>query len=185
VKTESENRICAVCDGGPGNEGNCLCGAEAWENPEPFSPPKLRPGKSWGRWGHPDPRPFVERADWTAIQLGLAELTNTCHGASVRAGWWHDPKTGRPVGSVPEKMMLIVSEISEAMEADRKSLRDDKLPDRGGVEVELADAVIRIFDLAGALGLDLPNAIHEKMMFNTTRPDHSIEARKSSNGKAY
>lgn len=28
-----DNRICRICDGGPGNEGVCLCGEEAWEQP--------------------------------------------------------------------------------------------------------------------------------------------------------
>ena len=38
------------------------------------------------------------------------------------------------------------------------------------VEVELADAVIRIADLAGALGLDLGGAIAEKLEYNRNRP---------------
>ncbi|WP_312784635.1 hypothetical protein [Brevundimonas sp.] len=29
-----DNRICRICDGGPGNEGVCLCGEEAWEQPQ-------------------------------------------------------------------------------------------------------------------------------------------------------
>lgn len=81
--------------------------------------------------------------------------------------------------------MLVVSEVSEAMEGHRKNLPDDKLPHRPMVEVELADAVIRIADLAGALGLDLGGAIAEKMAFNATRPDHKPENRKLENGKKY
>lgn len=26
-----DNRLCRICDGGPGNEGACLCGMEAWD----------------------------------------------------------------------------------------------------------------------------------------------------------
>ena len=84
-----------------------------------------------------------------------------------------------------QKLMLIVSEVSEAMEGDRKSLQDDKLPHRAMREVELADAVIRIFDLAGAYNLDLGNAIVEKMLFNAQRPDHKPENRAATGGKAY
>ncbi len=40
------------------------------------------------------------------------------------------------------------------MEGERKDLMDDKLPHRKMAEVELADALIRIFDYAGAYGYD-------------------------------
>ena len=117
------------------------------------------------------------------------ELVRICHGASKAAGWWNDLQTGDPLIERPhvvgEKLMLVVSEVSEAMEGHRKNLPDDKLPHRPMVEVELADAVIRIADLAGALGLDLGGAIAEKMAFNATRPDHKAENRKLENGKKY
>lgn len=79
--------------------------------------------------------------------------------------------------------MLIVSEIAEAKEGHRKNLFDGHLPHRSIIEVELADAVIRIADLAGAMGLDLAEAIIEKMEFNAIRPDHRIENRMKANGK--
>lgn len=120
-----------------------------------------------------------------AVVTALARLTYACHGASFSAGWYHDPKTGelREV-NIGEKLMLVVSEIGEAMEADRKSLMDDHLKHRPGVEVELADAVIRIFDLAGTLGLDLGGAIRDKMAYNAQRADHKRENR-AAGGKKY
>ena len=39
-----------------------------------------------------------------------------------------------------------------------------------GVAVELADAVIRIADLCGYLGIDLDAVIEEKMAYNAGRP---------------
>ena len=118
-----------------------------------------------------------------------AVLQGACHGAASRAGWWIDPKTGLSITSNPycfsNKLMLTVSELSEAMEGDRKSLMDDKLPHRPMREVELADAVIRIFDLAGAYGMDLGGAIAEKLAFNQSRPDHKLAARMADGGKAY
>jgi hypothetical protein len=81
--------------------------------------------------------------------------------------------------------MLIVSEVSEAMEGHRKNLMDDKLPHRPMVEVELADAVIRIFDLAGAKGYDVAGAIVEKLAYNAQRADHKPENRLAEGGKAY
>jgi len=102
-------------------------------------------------------------------------------------GWWIDLDTGEPLKNVniSEKLMLIVSEVSEAMEGHRKNLMDDKLPHRNMVEVELADAVIRILDLSNALGFDLGGAIQEKIAYNLHRVDHKPENRRLSGGKKY
>ena len=129
-------------------------------------------------------------------------LQAACHGAAHAAGWWTHKKSGydlkrviqKPEGPLEEllkgllvsnKLCLIHSEVSEAMEGDRKGLMDDKLPHRPMVEVELADAIIRAFDMAGAMGLDLGGAIAEKMAFNAIRPDHKPEAREAVGGKTY
>lgn len=113
-------------------------------------------------------------------------LVSACHGASKAAGWWNDLHTGEPLNrNVGELLCLIHSEVSEAMEGHRKNKMDDKLPHRPMIEVELADAVIRIADLAGGLGLDLGGAIVEKMAYNAQREDHKVEARKAPGGKAY
>ena len=71
------------------------------------------------------------------------------------------------------------------MEGYRKNLMDDKLPHRSMLEVELADAVIRIFDMCGGLGLDLSGAIYEKLEYNQNRLDHKIENRLKENGKKF
>lgn len=124
-----------------------------------------------------------------AIVTAAAALQLACHKASFDAGWWVHPVTGKDTRDNPmcfaQKLCLIHSEISEAMEGDRKSLKDDKLPHRDMREVELADAVIRIFDLAGAYGMDLGGAISEKLAYNAHRPDHKLEARKLNGGKTY
>lgn len=100
--------------------------------------------------------------------------------------WWHDLHTGERLNrNKGELLMLIVSEISEAMEGERKGLMDDKLPHRPMVEVELADAIIRICDYAGAYGYDLDGAIAEKRAFNAVRPDHQKEARLAAGGKKW
>ena len=124
-------------------------------------------------------------------------LVGECHDASRKAGWWHDNFTGEDlrehccVGTrlgkalVAEKLCLIHSEVSEAMEGHRKGLMDDKLPQFKAITVELADACIRIFDLAGALGLDLGPALAAKMAYNAQREDHKPENRNKPGGKAY
>lgn len=115
-------------------------------------------------------------------------LRDVCYNASFNAGWWMH-STGGHSNTNPltfsNKLMLTVSELAEAMEGDRKDCMDDKLPHRKMREVELADAVIRIFDLAGAYAMDIGGAIEEKMEYNKTRKDHSKEAREASGGKKY
>ena len=110
------------------------------------------------------------------------------HADNVEAGWWTDPRTGASIletRNVGEILMLIVSEVAEAMEGHRKGLMDDKLPHRPMLEVELADAIIRIADLAGSKGFDLGGAIAEKRAFNASREDHKLENRRAPGGKAY
>jgi NTP pyrophosphatase (non-canonical NTP hydrolase) len=70
---------------------------------------------------------------------------------------WH--VTPRETGTL---LALIHSEVSEALEADRKG-------DQENFEEELADVCIRIFDLCGSRGIDLEKAIFEKMERNRGR----------------
>lgn len=119
---------------------------------------------------------------------GIKAATALCHGAAVRRGWWTDIISGETLigkRNVPEMLCLIHSEISEAMEGHRKDLMDDKLPHRKMFEVELADALIRIFDLAGAHQLDLGGAVIEKVAYNNVRKDHAIDSRLKEGGKRY
>ena len=118
------------------------------------------------------------------LRLPVHTLVTTIHTANER--WWVDLQTGEPLQrNVGELLMLIVSEVAEAMEGHRKNLPDDKLPHRSMIEVELADAMIRICDASAGLGLDLAGAVAEKMAYNSTRADHTREARLSQHGKKY
>jgi len=133
------------------------------------------------------------------VEKAAQRLQDTCHGLAKSSGWWTDLETGadltftyaalangvKPPRNIGELLMLVVSEVSEAMEGARKGLMDDKLPHRHMLEVELADAVIRIFDMAGGLGLDLPGAIAEKLVFNANRADHKAENRRAEGGKKF
>lgn len=131
-------------------------------------------------------------ADMAYVKIHGYELQNICHGLAVNAGWWSCPKTGEPstpeyiqATLVPEKLLLIHSEISEATEGFRKGIKDKHLPKRDAMEVELADAVIRCFDLAGAMKFDLGATIAEKLQYNLTRPDHKLDARMAEGGKRF
>lgn len=116
--------------------------------------------------------------------MNLNDYARLCHKANGR--WWRHPETGeRLERNKGEMLMLMVSEIAEAMEGERRDLPDDKLPHRRMAEVELADALIRIFDYAGGLGYDLEGAFREKMKYNAHREDHKAEARLRAGGKKW
>lgn len=122
------------------------------------------------------------------VLTGVESLVTLCHNAARDGGWWTDINTGESLigkRNVPEMLCLVHSEISEAMEGYRKNLPDDHLPHRSMFEVELADAVIRIADLAGAYGFDLGAAIVEKVAYNRQRADHKLENRAKEGGKKF
>ena len=100
--------------------------------------------------------------------------------------WWRDLHTGeRITRNKGELLCLIHSEISEAMEGERKNLMDDKLTHRRMAEVELADALIRILDYCAGHGYDIEGAYQEKMAYNKIRADHQHENRLKENGKKW
>lgn len=101
----------------------------------------------------------------------FAQLQSSITGFMHSQGFWESDNTG-------EKIALMHSELSEALEADRKAITsDDKIPDFTGVEAELADTIIRIFDFAGYHQLRLAEALVAKMHVNLERP--------FKHGKAY
>jgi NTP pyrophosphatase (non-canonical NTP hydrolase) len=112
-------------------------------------------------------------------------MQQEAHRNAREKGFW-DNKESSP-GS---KLMLVVSELSEALEEDRDHGRLDWIYVRDfqgskrdwdprvhnssrkpeGFGVELADAVIRIGDIAERHGVDLSECIRIKMEHNRTRP---------------
>jgi len=111
-------------------------------------------------------------------------ICKQCHAANIK--WWQDPATGEPIErNVGELLMLVTSELGEALEGHRKDLMDKHLPNRKNFEVELADALIRIFDTCAGLGLDVGGALVEKAEVNRVREDHKVENRLKEGGKKY
>ena len=117
---------------------------------------------------------------------GITAAQSLAHKTATDAGWYTDPQTGEPITrNFGEVVALMHSELSEALEADRKSLMDDKLTHRSGVEVEFADCIIRILDTAAAMGLDVASALIEKNRYNKERADHKLANRVEIGGKKY
>lgn len=103
----------------------------------------------------------------TYVRLNLQDLINDVHGNAVAHGWWE----GGGERNIGEALALMHSELSEALEAARAGFpQDQKLPEYDNFTVELADCIIRIFDLAGGMGLDLVGALLAKHEFNKSRP---------------
>lgn len=77
----------------------------------------------------------------------------------LNATWWHDQFGNRLDRNPGELLMLVVTELAEGVEGLRKNLMDDHLPHRKMIEVELADAMIRLFDFAAGFGYEIKHKV--------------------------
>lgn len=111
----------------------------------------------------------------------LNQLRDEIHEYAINKGFWDKE---RETGTL---LMLCVSELAEAMEADRKDryadlelIEKDKEDFidfkwsfensiKDTFEDELADTILRILDLCGAKGIDIEKHIELKMKYNATR----------------
>ena len=118
----------------------------------------------------------------------INELCKEAHDNAVAKGFYERER------GLPELAMLIVGELSEAVEAERMGER--VVPDfqkvielfakpetwesenafnsyehiiRGSIEEEIADTFIRLMDLCGFYGIDIDSAIKGKMIYNSKR----------------
>ncbi|MFC4387502.1 MazG nucleotide pyrophosphohydrolase domain-containing protein [Gracilibacillus marinus] len=90
------------------------------------------------------------------MSKSINQLCKEAYETAKTSGWHDEP---RETGTL---LALIHSEVSEALEADRKG-------DQENFEEELADVCIRIFDLCGSRNIDLEDAIETKMERNKSR----------------
>lgn len=119
-----------------------------------------------------------------AVADTLDELADDAHANSRAHGFWDDHDGHPHVSQIPTKLMLIVTEVAEAMEVVRDAptaVEDehdyirktwyreaDGKPE--GFGSELADIIIRVLDLAAAYKVDIGGVLVEKMAFNSGRP---------------
>ncbi|MBE3576064.1 MAG: nucleotide pyrophosphohydrolase [Firmicutes bacterium] len=88
----------------------------------------------------------------------IRDAAREIHATAVEKGFWNPGEI-----TFGERLMLVVTEASEAMQAYKKK-QDDEIPE------ELADIVIRVLDMAEGYGYDIEAAIAAKMQKNKARP---------------
>lgn len=101
--------------------------------------------------------------------------------------WWKDDP------SIPEhyvktqKISLMHSELSEAMEGVRRDIPDSHLPEYPAEVVEMHDSIIRHFDYLAHFYPDIDHGkvMQEKLAYNRNRRDHTDEARSMPGGKKF
>lgn len=108
----------------------------------------------------------------------LNDMARGIHAWALGKGFWKASTT------IAEKIALMHSELSEALEEVRKLDPDDLnaihfdaskpneagAPEPYGFAVEMADAIIRVLDTAAFVGVDMDRAIAEKRAYNQNRP---------------
>ena len=121
--------------------------------------------------GFKDPEEEVIHDRMNTINI----LCSQAHSAADRAGWWLKNRGVGAHGShgkfgheiIPEKLMMTVSELGEAVREYSK--HGPAAPEHLDFQYELADVAIRLFDIAGRFRIPLGDRIIQKMIKNKHR----------------
>lgn len=95
--------------------------------------------------------------------MNLSDLAKQFHDNALAHGFWESENKA-------EKIALMHSELSEALEAVRKPRPDNKLTQFSSEVVEFADVLIRVLDYCHHYALPIEDAVMAKHTYNITRP---------------
>lgn len=147
--------------------------------------------------------------DKDSIIENITNLANQIRQQNTNAGWWNDLEAIKEVAKdkqlknkldaifgkdfvehyitllKSQKLALIHSEVSEALEGLRKNLNDNHLPNVKMFDAELADVFIRTLDVISVFGKDFAKTVIDKCDYNNTRTDHHPENRCKAHGKQF
>lgn len=121
---------------------------------------------------------LAKRVHTNAIKHGFWDEAKTVYLQRIEPGndespWTSDYSLQHWVDEliISQKLALIHSEVTEALEALRDGISPSKaIPPHSCLEEELADVIIRILDLAGWMSLDIGSALRAKVSYNEGRP---------------
>lgn len=109
-------------------------------------------------------KPDLQNDGAPFLSLALLAIGKEIHANKVAHGWKITaPDDWSNQHEVPAVLMLVTTEVAEAMEAFRRD-------DRENFAEELADILIRTVGLAHGLEIDFGQAIADKIARNRTRP---------------
>tara|TARA_R110002126_G_scaffold5579_3_gene29486 strand:- start:3582 stop:3950 length:369 start_codon:yes stop_codon:yes gene_type:complete len=109
------------------------------------------------------------------IVSGLNDSAQEIFAANKAKGFWDKER------NVGEMLMLVTTELAEAMDAHQKGYFASRLnyeeesnecfedECKDTFEDELGDAIIRLLDMTAGLGIDIERHINLKLAYNRTR----------------
>lgn len=138
----------------------------------------LRQSMTEEEWNTLGKQADAEKKYFNCLELMgiLNGMSSEIYKDNAAKGFWDKER------NVGEMLMLVVSELGEAMEAHRKNrfatwknvdtetMMGFEADVKDTFEDEIADSIIRLLDMCGGLKIDIDRHIQAKLKYNKSRP---------------